>query len=317
MEKQDAAALTNGKLIALCKGLTDGPLLIAIGQMHGNEPAGTAGIRRAEEWLKAWQAVSPDRTLRGTFAGICGNMAAARAGLRFVREDLNRLWRPDRVERLLCAPLETLHEDERELVETLRLVHQLRDGCAPGTPMVVLDLHTTTAAGGSFALAGDSPLAAHLANGLQAPVVHGMLAHLQGTALSYFTEERFAQTTTGLAYEAGQHSDPQSPKRVEAAILQVMRALRMLPKTEDRGPSSGEAPRHLRLVYRHPVETGDGFSMRPGYENFQSVSKDEWLANDRNGPILCPADGFMLMPLYQKQGSDGFFILQALDLPST
>jgi succinylglutamate desuccinylase len=300
----------NPKLAAHCQGPAPGPLLVAIGQMHGNEPAGTAAVRRVAGMLER-----PGFLRRGTFAGLIGNSAAVGAGVRFVRQDLNRLWRPDNVERLLRSPFEKLHEDERELVKILQTLGELRDSCPPGTPLVVIDLHTTSAGGGAFALASDDPWAAELADVLGVPVVHGMLAHLEGTSMAYFTGERFPPRTAALAFEAGQHDEPASVERGTAAILRLMRALEMVAEngSGDRpGQSVNEVPRHLGLVYRHPVGTSDGFSMRPGYANFGPVKKGEPLADDRHGPVLCPADGFILMPLYQKQGSDGFFVLRPI-----
>jgi succinylglutamate desuccinylase len=307
------------KLVAFRRGRPQGPLLIAIGQMHGNEPAGTEAIRWAAHRLEEQLRASPDNGLHGTFAGLIGNFAAARAGLRFVHQDLNRLWRPELVEQLEKTPLEKLHEDERELVETLGMVRTLRSLCPPDCPMVLLDLHTTTAHGGSFAFASEAAGAAGLADRLQVPVIHGMLAFLEGTALSYFSSERFPPQTVALAFEAGQHLDPRSVVRAGAAIWDTLRGLSMLTGPAESGPEAPPTdrfsgppglPKHLRLVYRHPVGEADRFVMRPGYQNFQPVEKGELLAHDRNGPVRCPDDGYLLMPLYQKQGSDGFFVLK-------
>jgi succinylglutamate desuccinylase len=52
--------------------------------------------------------------------------------------------------------------------------------------------------------------------------------------------------------------------------------------------------------------------MRPGYVNFQPIQQGEHLANDTTGPVLAPEDGLILMPLYQPQGSDGFFVVQEI-----
>lgn len=72
-------------------------------------------------------------------------------------------------------------------------------------------------------------------------------------------------------------------------------------------------PPEVELVYQHIIEPGDEFSMRPGYQNFQPIKKGEWLANDKYGKIYAETDGFILMPLYQKQGDDGFFIIKDQD----
>lgn len=60
----------------------------------------------------------------------------------------------------------------------------------------------------------------------------------------------------------------------------------------------------------HAIKKGDNFVMQPGYKNFQPVKKGEILATDKNGAISAQEDGLILMPLYQKQGNDGFFLVK-------
>jgi succinylglutamate desuccinylase len=53
--------------------------------------------------------------------------------------------------------------------------------------------------------------------------------------------------------------------------------------------------------------------MRPGFRNFQAVKKKEILADDRKGSIKAIDNGLILMPLYQKQGNDGFFLVRTIE----
>ena len=48
--------------------------------------------------------------------------------------------------------------------------------------------------------------------------------------------------------------------------------------------------------------------MKPGFRTFDRVWSGQELAQDRHGCIRSPQDGYILMPLYQNQGCDGFFI---------
>jgi succinylglutamate desuccinylase len=63
----------------------------------------------------------------------------------------------------------------------------------------------------------------------------------------------------------------------------------------------------------HTINEGDDFQMQPNYKNFQKVTKDELLAFDKNGEIRAQSDGLILMPLYQKRGDDGFFLVRRID----
>ena len=71
-------------------------------------------------------------------------------------------------------------------------------------------------------------------------------------------------------------------------------------------------PRLLEIKHRHPVALGDGFLMHPGFENFEPVSAGRLLAQDVRGDVRSPESGRLLLPLYQAQGDDGFFLIREL-----
>ena len=50
--------------------------------------------------------------------------------------------------------------------------------------------------------------------------------------------------------------------------------------------------------------------MNPGFRNLQQVERGQRLGEDRGGDILSSESGRILMPLYQNQGNDGFFIVR-------
>ena len=67
-------------------------------------------------------------------------------------------------------------------------------------------------------------------------------------------------------------------------------------------------------VARYLSEPGEHFEMEPGFANLENVRRGQLLA--RTGPqgeiaVLSPFDGLLLMPKYQEQGSDGFFLAPA------
>src|SRR5690606_1401552 len=69
-----------------------------------------------------------------------------------------------------------------------------------------------------------------------------------------------------------------------------------------------ELPRVLEIRYRHRVAQDDDFCMLPGFANFVSVARGTKLAEDRRGEISAPEDAMLMLPLYQGQGDDGFFL---------
>ena len=50
--------------------------------------------------------------------------------------------------------------------------------------------------------------------------------------------------------------------------------------------------------------------MKSNVANFQDVKKNEVLGIDKEGEVKSPINGKILMPLYQTQGSEGFYIIQ-------
>jgi hypothetical protein len=107
--------------------------------------------------------------------------------------------------------------------------------------------------------------------------------------------------------------------RAEAGIWLAIAAAGLLPPgqipeaAEARKLLAGESdglPRVLEMRYRHAVEGGDGFEMAPGYENFQVVGEGRVVGRDARGDVQVGESGRILMPLYQEQGEDGFFLIR-------
>ncbi|GIV31799.1 MAG: hypothetical protein KatS3mg030_101 [Saprospiraceae bacterium] len=297
-------------------GNEPGPLFICTAAMHGNEWAGVRAVETVLTLLQREPLVNPGFSYRGVFLGLLGNAQAYALKRRFIQEDLNRMWTPQRIAKVRNTPWQSLEAEERELLELLTVIEHYIGTFEP-MRIVLLDLHTTSAQGGIFVIATDHPESVRIAMELHAPVITGMLEGLQGTTLHYFTRENFKVPTVGVAFEAGQHDDPLSVNRSISAIINCMRSIRAVrpEDVENRHDAllieySKDLPRLARLVTVHHIRPEDQFRMMPGFRNFQPVHKGQLLAVDIRGPIFSPIDGMILMPLYQPQGTDGFFLIQ-------
>jgi len=299
-------------------GDAPGPLFLCIAGMHGNEPAGVHALQTVFALLDREPLVNPDFQYRGRLLGLVGNLRAFSEGKRFIVKDLNRQWTPENIQRILLSKLEELDSEDLELYELLQAVKAEIADCQPDR-VVLLDLHTTSASGGIFAIATDDPESVRIASGLSAPVVTGLMRGIRGTTLHFFNKENFSLPVAAAAFEAGQHDDPLSVNRNIAAIINCMRSIGAVrhEDVENRHDEilteySKNLPKIADLIQVHSIKAGDDFEMRPGYRNFQPVVKGELLAQDRHGEIRSPADGLILMPLYQPQGSDGFFLVKEI-----
>jgi hypothetical protein len=261
--------------------------------MHGNEPAGVGALERVAAWLAA-----EGGPRRGRLVGLAGNLAALERSERYVDRDLNRGWlQHERAERTV---------EDREQQELRAALEGVLDSSPRG--VVVLDMHTTSSSGPAFSLIGDTLANRSFAASLGLPIVLGLEELLDGTLLDYL----HGRVDVAVGVEGGQHDEAASVDLLEEVLRRALERLGMVPAP----PSvNGAAPtaRFLEVRYRQPVDPGhDGFRMKPGYLNFQPVGEGEVVANDVRGPIRVPERGLLLMPLYQRLGDDGFFVVRSI-----
>jgi len=83
------------RIIGRYSGDGDGPLLIVIGAMHGNEPAGVRAIELLLKMLEVEPIKNRDFSLKGNVIGLIGNYQALQSKVRFIDRDMNRCWSPD------------------------------------------------------------------------------------------------------------------------------------------------------------------------------------------------------------------------------
>ncbi|MFK7936575.1 MAG: succinylglutamate desuccinylase/aspartoacylase family protein [Saprospiraceae bacterium] len=308
--------MQNERIIGQYIGATKGPLLIAFGSMHGNEPAGKKALELMFKMLEVEPITNPNFHFCGQLLGLIGNLRATNVAQRFIERDLNRQWTLENINRVKATPVKQLTAEDAELRENLDLIERVISEYQP-EQIIVLDMHTTTAFGGIFSIATDNEKSIDIGIQLHAPVITGMLRGLKGTSLHYFCTENLGVPTTAVCFESGQHNEPLSVNRAIAALTNCMRTIGCVDAThiENRHDTllveySKGLPQVSELLMVHSIKQGDHFKMKPGYKNFQTVKKGELLAHDRHGEIRAKADGAVLMPLYQKQGEDGFFLIQ-------
>ncbi len=306
------------RIIGTFEGQSPGHLLFCTAGLHGNELAGIKALEYIFKMLEVEHITNPNFHFHGRLVGIAGNIQAMAQNKRFINQDMNRMWMPENVNRIRSAPPHLLGAEERELRD---MIHHIDEEIAhhPEAPIVVLDLHTTTADGGIFCIATEDPESVRIASELHAPVILGMLHGIRGTTMHYFRKEVIPRDVTSFAFEAGQHDDPKSVNRSIAAIIACMRALDMIdPEHVETVHDevlinySQGLPRIAELIQAYQIQDEQTFEILPDFKNFQSVSKGQLLAHDAGQDICAIDDGLILMPRYQKQGDDGYFLLRVL-----
>ena len=302
-------ALEVDRVVGQLIGEAAGPTLLCTASLHGNEPAGLRALQKVFARLEAERP-----PMRGEVIGLVGNLSAVSRGDRFVDSDLNRHWSPAKVAALRARRTDAL-EDAEDL-EAGQLLEEIDSAAARARGAIYcLDLHTTSGESPPFATAMDTLRNRRFALRFPVPHVLGLEEHLDHTLLNHLDGEGYIT----LGFEGGQHEDPRSVDYCEAAVWLALAETGIL--IEPGLPAVAEArqrlatatkglPQAVEVRYRHGLRDGDGFQMLPGFVSFQRISEGDLLASDDRGELRAPEGGGVLMPLYQRQGDDGFFVIR-------
>ena len=317
------------RTLADITGAHPGPTTIIFTGIHANEPAGRIAAANIAQQL---DPLRPH--IRGRIVALIGNLAATPLAVRFIDADLNRafslrpLHRDEDAVSILDRLIETLPPDAHERTERDHLLQTIDDILANHDPRHeahAIDLHTFSADGPPFVVFADTLRNRRFATALPLPLVLGLVEEIQGTLSDLLSEAGLVS----IVVEAGQHDDPEAPARLESALrILLVRAGHIDPThlptlDEDRAllaSASKNHPRVLDIHHRYALPEDHRFIMRPGFRNLDPIRSNQHLADDRDTPVPAPAfratlirgRPLILLPLYQRQGSDGFFIARPI-----
>lgn len=146
-------------------------------------------------------------------------------------------------------------------------------------------------------------------------MVLGLEELVQGTLLGFLGEHGLV----AIAVETGQHEENRAVDRAESVIWIGLRTAGLLSPADVPEAKIGQAmlrsearglQRAVEMRFKYDVTPDDDFVMKPGFENFQTVREGQLIAEDQDGDVLVAEDSILLMPLYQEQGEDGFFLVR-------
>lgn len=296
-----------GRVIGSIVGEHAGPTLIVTCGIHGNERAGVVAAKRVLATLERRKS-----RLKGEILALSGNLAGMRLGVRYQVRDLNRVWTDARVADVEERANKGLPLDAED-VEQLEMLKEIRAAIARARgPVHLIDCHSTSAQGFPFILFGDTIRQRRFATAIPLPIVMGLEEHLDGVLSAYWS----TQGVIAMGVEGGQHDDPGTVDNLEAVILlgaesaglfgagTIIETSAAFSLCERR---RGDLPHVLEILSRRAISKDDEFVMEPGFANLAGVRGGRLLARDKNGEIRAPKDGYIILPLYQGQGAEGFF----------
>ncbi len=284
-----------------------GTLLFITAGIHGNEPSGIIAL---EKIFNILQKEKPP--IQGKMVGVSGNREALQKGVRYIDEDLNRVWTEENV----SSGKEDSHE-KREMFEIISVLEKYPE--TDFTKRYFLDCHTTSAASEpyiSVQVVNDNDEWAHK---FPAYIVRGFSDIVEGCIDHY--ESRIG--ITGFVFEGGQHESRISRLNHEGMIwLAIHHAcglnLKDLPKYPEAAimiEDKRKKRKTFEIEYRYGLKEDDEFKMEPHFSNFQKIKTGELLAHKNGNPVYSTWDDYIFMPLYQSQGNDGFFVVKEMKEP--
>ncbi len=297
------------RIIGHVTGKNPGPTVVFFGGIHGNEPAGVIALQRVFSKL---EALSPEEYC-GEFIGIAGNLPALMKKVRFVDEDLNRIWFPHRLEGLHDAKQDQSVE-AKEMLALHKFVMEILETASP--PFYFIDLHTTSGATQPFIVVNDSLLNRRFTASYPLPVILGIEEYLTGAMLSYINELGYV----AFGYESGEHEDPAAIVNAENFIWYTLGLTGYYPFSEvdmenaraKLYQSRQTSRRFYEIYHQYLIRKGAYFKMLPGFENFQIVPKGQAIAVNGQGTIITKKERQLFMPLYQEKGREGFYYIRGV-----
>jgi uncharacterized protein len=288
-------------------GLEEGPRLVVLGAVHGNETCGTQAILRLVGELERGER----ELLKGLLTLVpVTNPLAYQRGERMGERNLNRNFRitaapadfEDRVANRLC-PLLAAHD----------VLLDLHSFHTPGEPFVMLGPEDNAAGLETFRRAAEEEALVRrlgprrivegwletYARGVARRIANPnatLRAQMLSTDPSYgigTTEYMRGQGGYGVTLECGQHDDPEAPEVAYQAILNALAHLGMLELPPPPPRPDLEVLRLVEVVDRDHMD--DRFT-RP-WQSFDRVRAGEPVGQRADGqPVLSPADGFIVFP---------------------
>jgi succinylglutamate desuccinylase len=280
--------------VRVLRGDRPGPIVGFMGMLHGNEPAGIGLWRLASEI---------GRPARGELRLIVGHpdaMTAEPGGVRYIQDDLNRLFLDQ--DGLAEAGVDVEGPDYRRMVELKPALADLD---------VLLDIHTTSQPSEPFAIGYTAHAEARrLSRALPVTLVDGLHQFIKGSACQWVLDRNRAAVTV----EVGAHLDPAAPERAFKVAKRVLAELDMLPQGHAPSQVDERASGRRIVVGHHVASVGRDFRYTRHFHNFDPLEPGEIVGEDADTVYRAPMidNPIIFMPsaeatLRDDTNTDAFF----------
>ena len=292
------------RIIKKLEGGKKGITVVIFAGIHGNENSGIFALQEVFKNIESCE-------INGTIYGISGNLKALEQNKRFIDEDLNRIWTFENLGKLFRKNELNIEEKEQsELFELLKEILSTNTG-----PFYFIDLHTTSSKTLPFITINDALINRRFSKQFPVPIVLGIEEYLNGPLLTYINQLGYVS----VGFESGQHDEINSISNHISFLYLLLVYTRVLKETDiidlnDHYKKIQMASKNhsdiYEIIHLHKILPNEVFEMKNGFESFQPIKKGTFLATSNGKKIISEQNGFLFMPLYQKIGDDGYFIIR-------
>lgn len=262
------------------EGKHNGPCVVILGSIHGNERLGEAVIAKIRHKVHS-------EDLYGDLILILGNPNAYAAHQRFIDCDLNRLFGPE-INALLQKPYHMLNMEEKRAIEITPFL-QMAD--------YLLDIHSTIKPSVPFIYCERTKRHFEFAHLFQPEYIVSSASHCRIPDLISCTDSYVDRNGgIGITYEAGWHRGPTIfPEVLEKTytFLQYIGSIKATSIT----PSSKKIPLPVQLViYDYVIAQTPHFHFTKDFANFDMVQEGEVIAQDEGKLFKAKKKSFVVFP---------------------
>ena len=275
--------------------------------IHGNELSGKKALENIFTHLE-----TNEIEIKGNLIALQGNLNAIEKKERFINKDLNRIWKTKYIEKL--KNIQILKNEDLELKKIYSIIETIIKQKKKEN-LIIIDLHNTSSQNGLFTIVNNEK-EAKIASFINIPCITKLFTKVRGSLAQYYNSKGI----TSLVFEGGTIGDPASIHNHETGMYQILEKMKFIKKMDVPKRIMEEEKKmnfvlkkeyiQYKVKYIHKINSEDKFIMKSNVANFQDVKKNEVLGIDKLGEVKSPINGKILMPLYQTQGSEGFYIIQ-------
>jgi len=281
--------------------------IVLICGIHGNELSGKKALENIFKHLE-----EKSIEINGNIIGVQGNIEAIKQKERFINIDLNRIWQKKHIDTAIKQ-----NNSKNSEYNELKKIHSIIETIIQKKKknnITIIDLHNTSSPDGLFTIVNNEK-ETKIASYINIPCVTKLFTKVKGSLAQYYNSKGI----TSLVFEGGLIGDPMSIFNHENGIYKMLEKMKFIQSKDIPKKIINEREKmksifkkkfvKYEVKYIHKIQPEDNFIMKSNISNFQDIKKNEVLGIDKNGEIKAPIKGKILMPLYQSQGSEGFYII--------